>query len=487
MGLRVNHNIQALNAHRAVKNNDSAMSKSLERLSSGMKVNRAADGPANLIISDRMRAQIGGLNAALENSETATSMVQTSEAALTEVANALTSIRQLAIHAANDGANDDDMLAADQLEISNTIEAIDRISKNATFGTKHLLDGSTGANGVGIGDGLEFVTATPATRSSPVEGYDVKVTQLGSQASLNGTVPLTQELINNREQIVISEGGKTVFLETAEGDSLPETIGKMRDEIKIAGLDVTLTQNEDNTLRVVQNNSGSEFSFNVTSSTAGFLSAKSNELQDAVAGKDIQGSIGGEFSTGKGQLLTGGVGTEVEGLQIRYTGNTVTPTDAGDDAPTAGRVGLYQNSLVFHVGPNAFQTASLSLINTNSRQLGRGIQNDSDYKSLNDVDVTNQQGAQDALALVDQAIKDVSMTRANMGAFQKNTLETNMRQLAVNVQELTAAESVIRDADMAKEIADYTKNQIMLQSSMAMLAQANQSPQSILQLIKSAG
>ena len=485
MSLRINNNIQAINGLRQVSENDANMGRSLEKLSSGMKINRAADGPASLIISQQMRAQIAGLNQALDNSEIARSMVQTSEAALTEVSNALVQIRQLSIHAANSGANDENMLAADQLEISNTIKTIDRISRNASFGTKHLLDGSTGANGVGIGEGLEFVTASPVTRTSPVEGYVVKVTQQGTQSTLQGNAALSQEIIDSGEQIVISEGGKTVFFEANAGDSLPETIGKLRDEITVAGLNVKLDVDENNMLKLTHNDFGSDSSFTASSSTAGLLSQAPKELQDAVFGKDIQGSIGGEFSTGSGLLLTGGKGTRVEGLQVRYNGNVTTPPESGEDAPVAGRVGLYQNSLVFQVGPNPGQTSAISLINTNSRQLGKGIPTESGYKNLKDVDVTTQQGAQDALRLVDQAINDVSLSRAKMGAFQKNTVETNMRQLSINMQELVAAESVIRDADMAKEISEFTKNSIMMQSSTAMLAQANQAPQAVLSLLNS--
>ena len=148
MGLRINTNIQALNAHRQVLTNDKALGQSLERLSSGLQINRAADDPAGLIVSEIMRAQVAGLNQAIDNSETARSMVQTTEAALTEVNIALIDMRQLAIHAANEGANDAQMLAADQLEITNLVETVDRITDQAQFGTKKLLDGSAGANGV---------------------------------------------------------------------------------------------------------------------------------------------------------------------------------------------------------------------------------------------------------------------------------------------------------------------------------------------------
>ena len=164
MGLRINQNIAGLNAQRQLQNNSDALEGSLEKLSSGMRINRASDSPANLIISEQMRAQIAGLKQAVDNSETAVGMVQTTEAAMVEVSNLLVNMRQLAIHAANEGVNDENMLEADQLELENALNTVDRITANAQFGKKKLLDGSTGANGVGIGEGLQFVQAAPETR-----------------------------------------------------------------------------------------------------------------------------------------------------------------------------------------------------------------------------------------------------------------------------------------------------------------------------------
>ncbi len=483
MGLRINNNISAMNGHRQLLNNDKALSKSLEKLSSGMKINRAADGPANLIISEQLRAQISGLNQAVDNSETAVSMVQTTESALSEVSNLLVGIRQLAIHAANEGANDANMLEADQLELTNALNTIDRITNNAQFGVKKLLDGSTGANGVGIGAGVEFLSASPDTRPSPVEGFEVRVFQLGTRAYKRGTVGLSQEMVDSGEEITLAEGGKTVSFKTSKGDSVDQAVGKLRNEIKENGLNLEMVRHEDGTLEFRSNTFGSGSTFSVASSTAGVLSTQSRVMETSVRGQDIQGSIGGEVATGKGQELTGGPGTKVDGLKIRYTGDKITARDAGEGAEVAGRVGVYQNSLIFQVGGNPGQKTSVSLVNTNTRVLARGVQNDSQFKSLRDLDIHKAQGAQDAIRLTDAAINDVTRTRAELGAFQKNTLESNLRQLRINVEEMSNAESIIRDADMAKEVTEYTRNHIMVQSATAMLAQANQSPKTVLSLL----
>ncbi len=483
MSLRINQNISALNSQRQLLINDRALSKSLEKLSSGMRVNRASDAPASLIISEQMRSQIKGINQAIDNSETAVGMVQTTEAAMVEVTNLLTGLRQLAIHAANEGANDANMLEADQLELQNALSTIDRITNNASFGVKKLLDGSTGANGVGIGVGLEFISASPVTRPSPIEGYEVKVSQLGTQAAAKGTVALTQQMIDGGEEITITESGRTVSFITKPGETVEATLGKLRNEVKENGLDLKMKVYEDGTLEFSHNQFGKEPTFSVSSSTAGVLSVKSRVMDGAVVGQDIIGTIGGEVALGKGQVLTGADGTRVQGLEIRYTGDMVTAPDAGPDAPIAGRVAAFQNSLIFQVGPNAGQTVAASLVNTNTRVLGRGVTNDSGYRSLRDLDLRTAQGAQDAQKLVDRSIDELNTTRAELGAIQKNTLEANLRQLRINLEELTNSESVIRDADMAKEITTFTRNSIMMQSATAMLAQANQVPQTVLSLL----
>ncbi|MCZ6645006.1 MAG: flagellin, partial [SAR324 cluster bacterium] len=194
--LVINHNVSAINTQRNLLQVDKQLKTSLEHLSSGERIVRAADGPADLMISEQMRAQIASVEQAIRNSETSVSMVQTTEAALNEVNRALITIRQRAIHAANEGANDENMLFADQLEVTNTLEALDRIARFSQFGTKTLLDGSNGVNGVAAGSGLTFMSATEDTRGSPAEGYAVIIKKAATRANVVSEEPLNQEVIN---------------------------------------------------------------------------------------------------------------------------------------------------------------------------------------------------------------------------------------------------------------------------------------------------
>lgn len=476
--MRINNNISAINTQRQMANINRAQSKTLEHLSSGMKVNVGADGPAALVISENMRSQISGLNQAVENSEQGISMIQTAEGALNEVNRLLVKTRQLAIHASNEGVNDQRMLEADQAEIENALQTIDRISSMTQFGTKKLLDGSRGANGVATGEGLQFVEALPETTTSPIQGFGVKIDQVATKSSFQGETALTQEIIDAGETITISENGKTVSYTTVKGDSVDANLNELSRQIDRAGLEVELVRKDDDVIRIQHKEFGSEDSFTVASSTAGVLSKTANVSEEAVRGKDVKGTVNGEETTGSGQVLTGKTGTSVEGLKVRYTGEK-----ANEEGEIAGTVAVYQNSLKFQVGANEGQTVGVSLRDMASRSLSNGVENKSGFDSLSEIDVTNFQGAQDAIKMVDSAIDQTSTERAKLGAFQQNTLESNLNNLRVAAENLTAAESTIRDSDMAHEMADFTKNQILTQTSTAMLAQANQRSQSVLGLM----
>lgn len=491
MSLRINHNTTAINTHRQLLINDKALSKSLERLSSGQRINRASDGPADLIISEQMRAQIAGINQAIDNSETAVGMIQTTEGALTEVNNLLVNIKQLSIHAANEGANDEVMLQADEFEVANALNTIDRITQSTQFGLKKLLDGSNGANGVANGAGLEFIGANGQTQSSPVRGFEVRVQQLGAQATVTGSAALTQEMVDNGEKIAINEGGKTVSFITTPGDSVSQAFGKLKNEIVKLGLNVVAQfeisgtgDDEEGIITLTHDRFGEEFDFSFSSSSAGVLSEDGGVIQSAGGGRDIMGTIGGEVSVGRGQVLTGAEGTPVEGLVVRYTGDVLTDSDASEGTETAGHVSVSQNSLVFQVGGNQGQTVKVSLSSTNTRTIGRGVINESGFRSLRDITVLDAQKATDTLALVEKAINDIGITRAALGAFQKNTLESNLQQLRITAENLISAESTIRDLDMAAEVAVFTRNQIMVEASTAMLAQANTVPKTVITLLR---
>jgi len=486
MSLRINANPVAINTHRNLTNTHNAQAKTMERLSSGMKINQGADAPANLQISERLRAQASGLQQAINNSETAISMVQTAEASMDEVSRALINARQLAVHAANEGANDAFMVQSDQQEIDNILTMVNRVANESQYGNNYLLDGSAAGHGVTVGANLEFVTATHEAQTSGPNGYGVTITQAATRSEVMGAKAINQGIIDAGEQLTITEGGRTLDFRMVEGTSVEQTLNDLGKAISDAGLNVDLLRPDAATtpngqpvqINLRHKQFGSEHSFTVASTTGGVLSAKGDISEMVQNGTDVEGEINGESAFGRGQVLTGAPGAEsAEGLQLRYSGEQAR---AGD---FVGTVTVSQNSRHFQIGANDGQMTSISLRSTHSWDLGKGVSNESGFQSLKDIDVLQADKATDSIRVIDKALEEVNSFRGQMGAFQANSLESNLNYLRIARENVIGSESVIRDADMADEMMQNTRNQIMLQSSTAMLVQANQNPQRVLQLL----
>ncbi len=733
MALRINHNLAAINANRNLKMTTAHMSKSMQKLSSGFRINQAADDPAGLVISEQFRSQIAGLNRAIQNSEGSISMIQTAEGALTEINNLLISMRELAIHASNEGFNDDDQLAADQAEIANAIKTIDRIAANTQFGTKKILDGSkdniatiTSANSSGLtiqqsflSNGKHSVTATKTADSSSTlnttslglslrgigtDGdpnnleekiHNIDIVQASDAAKKTGSsFDLTDAFGNNLEvaasadKAIISSGaaaaaaangttghagtytfnlnyqenGESVTgnqaleIEIEAGDSIADVATKLNAQIslnsRLAGKIVARATAGTNPLRIEAANEGSQYSIEAlassTTATTAFVaigssvndrgasanllnftvnsakhdnrtanvtvgaatyssydalvtaintalrttggaggfgtvsgggatdndvlasvvnndqvqfatrdegSAYSIKLNAGVAGtgnlrnvlgltedtlanagtdalvnfggysnavnkvdwganRDItlynadadssaRGSIDLQVATAQNGINVGNLLLDVKAAKfdVRLNGGPATSVTAGVNSTvfnadrseslivnysltsTGGteQINNSDSSLVFQIGANVGQTASIGIRNMSAGSLSKGVAGNM-FASLAEIDVTTVQGAQDAQTLIDAAIDEVSTTRGTLGSFQKNTLESNLRNLRIASQNLTASESQIRDTDMAEEMSEFTKNQILVQAGTAMLAQANQVPQTVLSL-----
>ena len=475
---RINTNIPAMRAHRSLITVNEAGQNNLERLASGLRINRAADSPASLVVSERMRGQISSLNQAIENSEVSISLAQTTEGALSEINRVLINMRQLAVHASNVGVNDPKMMEADQAELRNSIEMIERVAKDTQFGTKALLDGSKGANGVATGDGLYFVSAGEDTKSSPTQGYEVTVTRAASQATRTGIAALTQEMIDAGEVLTLTEGGRTVQMQTDKSMTVETVFNDLQRQATDSGLNLELSADESGIPTVRHQDYGSRATFTVASSSGGVLSEIANVPAYINNGRDVAGELSGEEALGDGQFLRGRDGnSNTAGLTVRYA------REVAPSGELAGNVTVTQNSLIFQIGPNEEQTSKLSLRDMKPTSLANGISNESNYRSLADLDLTSFKGAQDSIRLIDKAIDETTSFRAGIGAFQAHTLESNLSYLRIAAENVSASESLIRDADFAKEMTDFTRNQIVQQSAVSMLAQANNHPRSVLALL----
>jgi flagellin len=481
MAFRINHNIASINAFRNLSNNDIGLSRSLERLSSGMRINKSADDPAGLVVSENMRAQILGLGQAIENSELATSMVQTAEGALTEVHALLLNMRELAIHAANEGANSTADLAADQAEIDNALATINRIGAQTQFGTKKMLDGSNGLNGTVTAGNVTFRGGTSATTSGT---YDVMVTTQAEKATFTGTssAAITGIAADEVLTLVNDSTGVTATINLVAGDDQQTIIDKINAYSDQTNVVASATGNP---IILTSSAFGTAGDFTITSNLEAFDGTQSGfdtDGLDSDDGVDIAGtfdSAGTSYQAdGLGAVLTGRAGSIASGLEI-YTESAV---------GNAGTVVVNNNALVFQVGANAGQTVTLSIQAINSGALGLGLDTVgggvNQFANLSEIDIMTSDKATDSLGIIDKAINDLSSLRGTLGAFQSNTLESGINNLRVAEENLVAAESLIRDTDMAAEMAVFTRNQIMLQAATSMLAQANSAPQVVLQLLQ---
>lgn len=486
MSLRINTNIPAMNALRNLGNTDAEMSTTITRLSTGLRINTAADDPAGLIISEGMRSQIKGLQQAISNSQDAVNMSKTAEAALDEVQKLLRDIRSLAVQSANTAVVDSATVQANQTQIRSTIQSINRIAESTTFGTKKLLDGSAGlaANVTSTANvaslfmsgtfGGEGVAAGPVTVTKTTAAVRANVTLGTNFTGPNAVVSTTGAFVINGYSFT-SNGTETVSSLVAKINDMSATTGVTA---RITGP----TAGNYN-IALMANEYGSDFNFNFYDPSNIIHNAAS---ATAANGVDAVFNVTATTLNGVQTVaFTGGQGAKESGLKLTDTeGNVLMLTEAGNTNLTgaATQIGVLDgNSVRFQIGANANQSAQYSLPKVFASDLGVSVL---PGQSLADVDVTTSTGAQDAIRLIDDSITQIAQIRGNLGSFQKNFLESTVRSLSIAEENLTASESQIRDADVAKEITNLTRIQILKQSGISVLAQANNDPQSVLSLLK---
>jgi flagellin len=399
MGLRINQNIAAMNAYRNLTVTDGQMAKSLEKLSSGFRINRAADDAAGLSISEGLRAQVGGTKVAIRNAQDGISVVQTAEGALSEVHSILQRMRDLAVQASNAGSQDTTARTAAQTEFDQLKAEVDRIGTTTSFGNTKLLDGSFGnqagvVNGTGAG-ALTVVTGTNDTFKISTEAVGAQTITLGAASYAN----------------------------TAAGASSLQSALQ-------AGIDGN-------------------------ANLKGLVSA--TVYHDSTINQNVVSFTRNSTAAGTSVTTAAGATDVLAGLGVAATSGTVTTGSGG----------------VFQVGANNTTTdkinVSISAVNSTS------------LTGLGSVDLVN--GAASAIDTINTAITTVSTSRANLGAYQ-NRFEHTISNLSVTAENLSASESRIRDTDMASEMVSFTRSQILTQAGTAMLAQANQAPQQVLQLLR---
>ena len=467
--LGIQNNVSALNAQHNLGRSQNSLNTSIERLSSGFKVNRGADGPAALVISEKQRAQIAGLKAAIDNIDKAVAVVQTAEGALTEINSLLVKARSLSIDSANTGVNDADALAANQAEIDNVLDTINRIAANTQFGDSNLLDGSSGLQGTASDADVTFLKATSDTSAG---SYAVAVTTVAERA--NATAG-TAQTTNLAAAETLTVNGVSISLNAGlDQNAVVSRINEFTGQTGVVAAVVG------GATQLRTESFGTAATIDVISDTAAAATSSgfgTTLVQDS--GVNIAGTIGGNAATGSGAVLTGSAGAS-QGIMVSIAEDATNLTQTVTGAQ--GNITIADNSLIFQIGANQNQTVSISIDSVDSTGLGIGVVGNQ-FTNLNEISVTSASGAQDSIGIIDAAIDEISTLRGTLGAFQGNTLESTATNMRSTLENTVNAESVIRDTDFAEEISKFTNSQVLVQAGASVLSSANQSSQLILSLL----
>ncbi len=508
MALSINTNVMSLNAQRNLGTSQSALAKSMQRLSSGLRINSAKDDAAGLSISDRMTSQIRGLNQAARNSNDGISLAQTAEGALQETTNILQRMRELAVQSANDTNSASDRSSL-QAEVNQLKQETTRIATTTAFNGKTLLDGSmtsaqfqVGANAnqtisFGITSaqaadlGNHESTSTNATQNFAIErattaaaasaGNDVvaqTLTVIGREGSQTASVDAadTAAVIAGKINAITSDTGVTATARTTATLSGLDTDGSVTFDLQgtnttaIAISATVLTDDLTNLATAINDQAGN------TGITATLSADKSSITLEQAAGYDIK------ISDFEHSAHAAGASTTIDFAGSEAATPTAVALGAGgsngtSDSSTVGGELTFNGSSSFNI-TSSLAAAAGSLFST-----GAGAANTSDLSSVDEIDITSVDGAADAIKTVDGALTQVDNMRGELGAVQ-NRFESTIANLANVSENLSAARSRILDADIAQETSAMTKNNILQQAGVAILAQANQAPQLALSLLQ---
>lgn len=478
MSFRVNTNVIAMNALRNLSSTGMEYGKSVTRLSTGLRINSASDDPAGLIGSETFRAQISGIDQAMRNSQDAVNYAKTAEGAMDEMNRLLRDARALAVQSANSATLTDAQKQANQNQLNSIVASISRIAQNTSFGGKKLLDGSAGTYAASISaanvSSISFSGIFNGNSITQASTITVEMTTAATRASVTGTRLFTFATDTVQAGSFTING---VTFSTSASDTILDVVAKINNASTQTGVTASWTAGG-NGVVLRNKNYGSDAKVELIDSNAVLRTAAGTQSStgvDAVANVAINtasGLVTVSFAQGKGLTLRDKFGNAI---QLTENGNLNTTT--GGNA--WGQVFVGQST--FQIGANAGETTQLSLANMVASNLGVGVVSG---KNLSNLDLTTGSGSTDALAVIDKAINDVSEARGRVGNFTRNVVESNIRSLGVARENLSATESSIRDVDIAEEMTHFTKLQILQQSGMAILSQANAAPQSVLSLLR---
>ncbi len=483
---RINTNVTALTSSRILNENTTSLNKSLEKLSTGLRINRGSDDPAGLIASENLRKQIAGTETAIKNAERAITIVGTAEGGLNEVSNMLVELQALLGEAANTGGMSTEEIDANQQQVDSILNTIDRISNSTEFEGMKLLNGNRAYTTSSVSS--MFIGELQVNAAKLIDGATMQVDVAKTSAANTGIIYLSGEGLSGTDAMTIQIGSArgTTELTFAGSTAIADIITGINQVKEVTGVSAFLsTDGNSATLRSVDFGSGAYVSLEVL---AGNSTGSKLRISEAVAGGHVTSSkvdgvnatatINGTSATADGKKLT--IRTAMLDAELDLDG-----TAALSSADWSTTFGITGGGSDFALGSqvDAIGLESIGIQNVATTALGNvddGYLNT--LKSGGDNALTSD-NLYTAQRIVSSAIKDISKLRGRLGSFQKNTLETTINSLKVAKENLYSANSAIRDTDFATETSNMTRSQILVQASTSVLAQSNFAPQNVLALL----
>jgi flagellin len=524
----VNTNIPAMNAQRQLYSNNLALDKSLERLSSGLRINTGADDASGLAMAEKMKAQQVGLTSAIQNTQDGSSLFKIADGSLDQVGRILARLEELVVRANNRTLTDADRITL-QDEITQLIDQVSVISNNTEYNTLKLLDGNLDikknltvaspgysgsmkilytpgtvktANNMNLvisARAMPAVISATATANSTVVGIQNTININGVDIQVAATDTLNTVLSkinqsNSKTNVIAVQIGNTVGLVSGEVDTDAQNISKG------ANGTVSFTAINGSALGYTTVGTAATISLGGDTGVWSWLGYQNNLTTYAVSGTNVVGTLGGIKMQGSGNILTmSDAGSPMYGIKIgtnmfneAYGGFVLTGPGAGATLSAAvyyttsaidtATISTNDNKKVgLQLGANYNQSIAYTIPSVSPDVIGVGAS--SRLSSLKQVNVITLTDANLSLKVIQKAITDITTIRASLGA-TLNRLDYTEKTIRIQRENMASAESKIRDADMALEMTYYTRNQILSQTATAMLSQANSQPQSVLQLLK---
>ena len=474
---RINTNIEAVRALSRLGGNQADLSLRLERLSTGLRINRGKDDPAGLIASERLRSELNGITQAIANSQRTINVLSVAEGALNEVSTLLLEVRSLIVATSNEGALSPDEVAANQLQLDSILESINRIANTTQFAGQKLLDGSIGYTVSGqttsqVPNARIFGARLPDNGSVTVNVQVTNSAELGTVTFARGSDAGLASAVT----IEVSGNLGTETISFASGTNLSAVVAAINNFTTLTGVNAAMGGTSGTSSVVLQSAKYGDDEFVTVRTISGtFTTAAGSSTTDF--GVDVGVLINGQ--TAKTDGLEATLRTTAIDIELSLTSGFATQTVSASTMSITGGGARFQISPSI-TGAGQVNLGIPSISTTNLGNAVDGFLSTLRTGGANEVAAGNFTQAE---IIANEAVNQIATMRGRLGAFQKNVIETNINSMSVAFENVSASESMLRDADMAEEISKLTLAQILVQSSIQVLSIANQIPTAVLQLI----